>query len=199
MRATSIVLLAILALASLSSCVRRVDTAAEEVAKTPIIVQAEGKTAADFGTYTSWSWIPEPIKDSGRAMIDNKDWRKLVDKAVEKEMSARGYVRDTENPSLLVNAVAAIKQIDREYIEKQYGGYYYPEYHAQNPDTSGRLQTGWEEGTLVLFVFDAATKQVVWSGNAKTEVYEWVSEPARENRTREAIHLLLKDMPARAK
>jgi hypothetical protein len=193
------ILLAIFAVASLSGCAVKQKRTADAVGATPITVETEFDQATDFSKYTSWSWIPVPVASSGHAVIDSPEWRQLVDIVLEGEMFARGYVRDAEKPSLLVNAIAAVEKIDKTYIDEHFKGYYYPDYHAKLPESSGKPKDKWDEGSLMLFIFDAATQQVVWFGTAKTEVYEWVSEPDREKRTREAIHLLIEQLPARTK
>jgi hypothetical protein len=192
------VLLAIFVLANLSGCAIKQKMTADAVSETPIAVQADFDSTTDFSRYTSWSWIPSTVGMSGHEIIDSQDWRQLVDLAVEKEMFARGYVRDTQNPSLLINAMASIEKIDKKYIEEHHKGYYFPEYHSTLSGASGKQKDEWDEGTLMLFIIDAATQQVVYFGAAKTEVYEWVSEPDRERRTREGIRLILESLPARA-
>ena len=199
MKSTGMVLLTVFAMSSLFGCTATKQMTTEKIHQTPIVVQAEFDEDADFSGYTSWSWIPVPIAKSGNEVLDDPAWREIVDLAVEKEMFARGYVRDTVNPSLLVNAIATVEKIDKKYIQEHYEGYYYPDYHAQLPESSGKPKRKWDEGTLMLFVFDAATKEIVWFGTAQTEVYKWTPGPDREKRTREAVRLLLESLPARAK
>jgi hypothetical protein len=199
MRATGMVLLAAFALASLGGCTATKKMTADEIHETPIVVQAEFDPDRDFSQYTSWSWIPMPIGASGNEVIDDPDWRETVDLAVEKEMFARGYVRDTQNPGLLLNAIATVEKIDKNYIKEHYEGYYFPEYFAQAPGASGKTKRKWDEGTLMVFIFDAATGENVWMGTAQTEVYKWTPDAQRKNRTREAVRLLLESLPARAK
>lgn len=199
MRATGMVLLAIFAAASLSGCAIKQKMTADAVGDTPITATAEFDSAHDFSGYTSWSWIPTRVGAAGHKVIDDPGWRSIVDGAVEKAMFARGYARDTQNPSLLVNAMATVEKIDQDYIDEHFQGNYLPDYHARIPGSSGKGKDEWEEGTLMLFLLDAATGQIVYFGTAKTEVYEWVSESDREKRTREAVGLILESLPARAK
>lgn len=116
----------------------------------------------------TWIWILSAGNATGSDRLDDPEFRDVVGTAVQKELYARGYAKTSENPDLVVNGFVSVQKIDKKYIEENFDGVYTPDYHAAFPE-GGSDKSVWEEGTLMLFIYDASKGQVVWYGTAQTE------------------------------
>ena len=195
MRATMLLALSSL----LTGCAATQQMTTDEIAKSGFAVDYAFDEDTDFDKYKTWSWIPAPIPSSGYERLDDPEWRETIDIAVQQEMFARGYRMDRNSPDLLVNALATVEKIGKKEIEDNFDGYYHPEYHAHLPEGKRSAKRKWDEGTLMIFIFDAATKEIVWYGTVRTEVYRWSDKATAERRSKEAVRLLLESLPSRSR
>jgi hypothetical protein len=127
-----------------------------------IPVHVDQSSLADFSPYQTYAWLaapPEPQAGEDETPVELFGWR--MRSAVESGMRARGYALDGEAPDLLVTVRVMIEeQYTNSYVEywryTQIGG-------SQNLFSAFSL--GYEEATLVVEVFDARTRQLVWRGH----------------------------------
>jgi hypothetical protein len=170
----------------------------EKIYETPIAIDAHFDEGADFSSYKTWTWMPSAGNSTGTERLDDPEFRDVVATAVQKEMFARGYTKVDENPDLVVNGFVSIQKIDKKYIEENFKGTYHPDYYAALPE-GGSKKSKWEEGTLMLFIYDAAAGQVVWYGTAQTEVYKHAVDGMWQKRTQAIVAQLLDSLPSRGK
>ena len=72
---------------------------------------------------------------------------------------------------------------------------YSPDYFSSLPD-GGNSKKKWQEGTLMIFIYDASKGQVVWMGTAQTEIYKKPVEGYWQKRTRELVKELFTSLPS---
>ena len=118
-----------------------------------------------------------------------------VGDAVRDEMFSRGYTQTDTAPDLVLNAMVSKQAIDEKYIEENFKGTYSPDYFSSLPD-GGNSKKKWQEGTLMIFIYDAARGQVVWMGTAQTEVYKKPVEGYWQKRTKEIVKELFASLPS---
>ena len=198
MRTGRLVSILVLAAVLLGGCTATKMSTTEKIHETPIAVDAHYEEGVDFSKYRTWTWVPSTGNTTGTERLDDPEFRDVVGTAVQKEMFARGYQMISENPDLLVNGFVSVQKIDKKYIEENFDGVYAPDYHADLPE-GGSKKTKWEEGTLMLFIYDASVGQVVWYGTAQTEVYDKAVDGMWQKRVQVIVSQLLDSLPSRGK
>jgi hypothetical protein len=112
---------------------------------------------ADFNTYKTFSWSPQAKQvEYNYPQYDNSLNRKRIMKAIELQLTGRGYKMDTLKPDLLVNIhlLIQLKNEVRSYPTNRYR--YWPDYQINIYD--------YEEGSLIVDLIDAKQNQLVWQG-----------------------------------
>ncbi len=196
MRSVRLLSLLILAAVLLSGCTASKMSQTEKVFETPIAIDAHFEEGVDFSQFKTWTWIPS-IGATGSERIDDPEFRDVIGTAIQKEMYAKGYAKTTEKPDLVLNAFVSLQKIDKKYIEENFDGTYKPDYYADLPD-GGSSKSSWEEGTLMLFIYDASKGQVVWYGTAQTETAKNAPDGMWQKRVQDIVAQLLDSLPSRA-
>ncbi|UCH83060.1 MAG: DUF4136 domain-containing protein [Candidatus Latescibacterota bacterium] len=168
------------------------------ILESPIIVEAAVEEDADFSKYETWTWLEVLANVQVDPRIDNPEFTSNVDNAVEREMYTRGYRKDKAAPDLLVNGHAVFEEIDKDYIAEQYDGSYYPEYQTDISE-GDKQKAKWEEGSIILFFFDAKTRMLVYQASAKAEVTDpkYTTPQQRQARIDNAIAQMMAKFPRR--
>jgi hypothetical protein len=132
-------------------------------------VSTEFDPKADYARYRTWAWIPQEPGEEQAPAVRNPAVAELIRTAVARELPARGLVpANGAEPDLLV----AFHGVARDRVEVTNYGYAVPVgpygmYGAPMYATDVRQ---YREGTLVLDLVDARTKQLVWRGVATDTV-----------------------------
>ncbi len=109
--------------------------------------------------------------------------------------TAKGWTQDTSG-SPDVNIVVHGATKERQRIDTFYtggGGGYYGGWGWGGVGSSSTMVSEYTEGTLVVDIFDSATKQLVWRGVAQDELK--AKQNKREKQATKAVTKLLKDFP----
>ena len=196
MRSVRLLSLFVLATVLFAGCTASKMSQTEKVFETPIAIDAHFEEGVDFSQFKTWTWIPS-IGATGSERIDDPEFRDVIGTAIQKEMYAKGYAKTTEKPDLVLNAFVSLQKIDKKYIEENFDGTYKPDYYADLPD-GGSSKSSWEEGTLMLFIYDASKGQVVWYGTAQTETAKNAPDGMWQKRVQDIVAQLLDSLPSRA-
>ena len=163
-------------------------------------VQAERNPAVDLTRYATYAWAAPSASREGRLgwsstdiAPDRREWELMgwrVQSAVDGELRRRHYVQVTAEPALLVawRVVTRSKDLDDKLGE-------YARYRAEG-GTESWGQTwvgGYQEGSLIVEIRDAGTRQLLWHGSATAIV----NPELREQRLPEAVRRMFADFPAR--
>ena len=169
---------------------------AEQVLDQPIAVNTKIDSEADFGKYRTWSFVPLRADAGVDPRLTDAGVTAAFDDAVEREMFTRGYrrVEVGEGPDLLVNVHAAIEKIDAAYIQEHYEGSYEPGYRTEIGGK--KLAKEWEEGTVIIIIFDSRTKTALWGASAQVEVYPDLDPETRRRRIDKGVGLMMESLPA---
>jgi hypothetical protein len=151
----------------------------------------------DFDTYQTWDWYPGEPAVTGDPRVDlDEEFRKYIMSSVEQHLARRGYKRSGFSPDLYVDYQVTLQDIDQsQVINNYYGEDSYPDMQFDLPSFQSTYNYEWEEGALLLMMFDAKSKQLVWRGMASTEVN--TQGPRKEARERidKAVEKLTDDVP----
>jgi hypothetical protein len=151
-------------------------------------VETQFDPKAEFARYRTWAWVAEQPGPEQAEAVRNPAVMGLVRQAVERELGARGLARASgPEPDLLV----AVLGFAHDRIEVTHYGYAEPVAYGwySPPGAYGTNVQQYREGTLVLDLVDARTKQLVWRGTATDTVSSTSQVPA-------VIDAAVKDMLA---
>lgn len=166
----------------------------KRIVDSPIAIDSQTSDDVDFGRFSTWSWLPVTSMNAlGLSSGDPGDaeTRAVIQDAVEAQLFKRGYRRVETAPDLVMNFYLAVDRISQDQI-----GEYIPEYRVGV--TGKDAKKAWSEGTLIIFAFDARTRQLAWRGSAQAEAHEeGLPMPEREKRLGRAIEAMMQTFPAR--
>lgn len=151
----------------------------------------------DFDGYQTWDWYPGDPPVTGDPRIDmDEGMRDYIMSTVEKHLADRGYKRSGFSPDLYVDYHVTLQDVaNSQVVKNYYGEDYYPDFQFNLPAFQTTYKYEWEEGALLLMMFDSKSKQLVWRGIASTEVN--TQGPRKEARERidKAVEKLAGDIP----
>jgi hypothetical protein len=161
----------------------------------PISVSYDYDPAFSFGALRTFGWLPEPGERApgarGNDLVSSR-----IRHAVETQLEAKGYRKADGTPDFYVAYHAAVTtrlQVDTMYDPGVWG----PGPRAARRGWGGtRVDVReYDEGTLILDVFDAGDYRLRWRGTA-TAVVNAESDPQRRTeRINEAVRLILEKFP----
>jgi len=169
----------------------------ERIIESPIDYHSHLSPQAEMSRYSTWDWLSPLVDDES---IDKQQIeegvRLAVESAVDFRMKDRGYRRVVSSPDIVVNYHVAGQDIDADYIKKMYDGKYDPKYRL-NFDGPRSARNKWQEGSLIMFIFDSDTGQMIWRSSAKAEVTDDAPLDRRVERLNEAIKMMFSSFPGR--
>ena len=151
-----------------------------------ISVQHDYDTQFDYSSLEAFAWLP-PAKNA-------KKKRPLLTKRVETatndELSAKGYRIDTQNPDFVI----AMHSGTQDKVEVTRYGYAYPRRWGY---WGGRTVSvhRYKEGTIILDIIDAQSKELIWRGSATGKVNRYSSPEERDEAVAKAVAKILKKFP----
>jgi len=118
-------------------------------------VQTDYDQDVDFSTYSTYKWMPAKDGRGRRSPFDNSLNRKRIHDAVDRELTALGYIRQQDGKTdLLITYHIGLQ--DRVGVTTHgYGTWRRP--HR-------RVVHRYKESTLVLDMVDPQMKQLIWRG-----------------------------------
>lgn len=151
----------------------------------------------NFGQYRSWDWI-ESMRpaDWEPPASDEPEFGPYIRSAIEKLMAERRYIKQSDSPDLRVDFhVTSQDMVNATVVNNYYGESWYPQYRFMLPGFQGVYQNRWEEGALLVLVFDENSKELVWRGIARTEVNPQGPIDEIHETIDKAVDKLLKKLP----
>ncbi|MDJ1502958.1 DUF4136 domain-containing protein [Xanthocytophaga agilis] len=144
------------------------------------LVSTQVAPQASLGQYKTFGWLKPDVKVGSNPLYNSKLLDRNIQYALESELTKRGMVHTESQPDLLLQY--------HTYTEKKrqsYNGYNYYPYGGFYPFGWGRMY-GWgmmpyygngynrsytyTEGTLVIDMIDAKTKELLWRGSIQGNV-----------------------------
>jgi len=152
---------------------------------------------ADFSKYKTYTWQIHPKS------LDVDDLTmKQLDQGFDAALAAKGLKRtDSGNPDLVIVFQLAVNQ-EKEMTSYNTGGYGYgPGWHGgwyggyAGPSMSTTTTSTIHIGTVVLDMYDTATKQLVWRGMASKTLDPKAKQEKRQKNINKAATKMLKNYP----
>jgi hypothetical protein len=150
--------------------------------------------SADFAQYETYVWME--VADPSRAQ--NRGVSELIEKrvvaAVDENLAVQGFRRREEAPAdFVVNFMLTTQ--DKIDFNTYYTGWGYYGWYG-GTQVEARQYT---EGTLILDVFDARTKELTWRGMAQGTIDPSMSPEQRSARINQVVANILKRFPPGSK
>ena len=150
---------------------------------------------ADFSRYRTWGWMPaapEAAQDVDAARASNSLVDRRIRAAVDAALTAKGLTADETAPDVLVVYHTGLKdKVDITDWGYSYSGTYWGwagrDIDAQN----------YTEGTLIVDLVDASSRQLVWRGSATGVVDPARTPEERERAVREIVAKMFDKYPPR--
>lgn len=146
--------------------------------------------SANFVSYGTYTWI-----DTEGDVADNiTDAR--IKGAVEAALTAKGLRKVDSDADLAIGyQVTTAERRSYNTVNTGWGGGYYWGGWGMGMGTSTTYENTWQEGTLVLGMFDAGTKNLVWTGSATGTLDPGRSPEERQQMISSAVNKMLSDFP----
>ena len=154
---------------------------------------------ADFKNYKSYAFYKTGID---RVQISDLDKKRIL-RAIEYEMSVKGFVKSKSRPDILVNIFTTEREQVNVYPGHYWGypgwgwgywGYYYP-YYWGPAYYSGPYVSSYVEGALYIDLIDARKKQLVWQGKGVGNLSRHKRLDKKERRIREFVNYIFQEYP----
>jgi hypothetical protein len=150
-----------------------------------------------FPKYRSFDWFPGGHEVQGEGQIDDPFLDRRVRAAVSANLTNRGF-RKVENrtPDFYVNYHLSVRQrLSSSGINTYYGVGSYGSWGGVSVGMGSSPVRSYDEGTLVIDVIDATSRQLVWRGTGTKALR---GSPTPEESSREifeAVSEILKQFP----
>jgi hypothetical protein len=139
---------------------------------------------ASLATLHTFRMLPGPVRRDGRPatgaddpMIDNSIANRAIREQIVKALQGRGYVRDEVNPDCAIAFYATA----RERLDVTVWDYGYP-FMPGWPRYPRPTQTvtQYTEGSVIIDVVKAGTRELLWRGEGKAELSEDPAENVKQ-------------------
>ena len=141
----------------------------------------------DFSQYKTFCWLKGcEFTYSGPSYFDDSLWRETIKTAIIAEMEEKGFVRDDNNPDLLIDFYISVEQktsVAYRPVEEDYA--YVP---LPTDEVINYLQ-----GTMIIDIVDKAHGKMVW--RSESIGYMDIHPDLTEKNLRKGIALTLKKFP----
>jgi hypothetical protein len=149
-------------------------------------VQVDYEHHVDFSRYHTYYWT--------KVQTEDPLWQSRVTDAVDRELQKKGWQKVQSDGDVAVAAVGATKtQQEYQTFYNGLGGWRWGGFGDEATTTVQNYQVG----TLVVDMFDSATKRLIWRGVATDTLSNKVSK--NENRLEKAVDKMFKDFPPKSK
>lgn len=162
-------------------------------------LHTEAKPGASVADHRTYAWLDAARPDEGLTELMGTEFESLLEQSGDFELVSKGYRRDAE-PALLVNwHLVARQRIDTAAMAELYG--YGPGWRTwaapTYPSATAPVSTDRdEEGTLVVDVLLASSRELLWRGFGTAEIDPSVPIPERRTRVATAVRKVMAGLPA---
>jgi hypothetical protein len=146
-------------------------------------VHTDYNPATNFAKYHTYSWL--------KLQMPNSIWDQRAKMAIDQALARQGW-REVEtggDAAVVANGTTTTQT----KLETFYSGMDGWGWYGWGPATAYTVPTQYREGTLVVDLFDAGTKQLIWRGTATDTLSDKPEKNAEK--LRKAIEKMFKKFP----
>jgi len=145
--------------------------------------------AVNFSAFSTYDWI------DSEGEVDNLTSSR-VRQSVDAALTAKGFTQSTSNPDLAVSyQITSAERRSFNTVNTGWGGGYRHGGWGMSMGTSTTTENVWQEGSLILGIFDTGTKNLVWTGTATTDIDQSRSPQERQELIDSAVGKMMGDFP----
>src|SRR5437016_8253672 len=146
---------------------------------------------ANFSQYKTYSW--QEIKPA------NSLWDARIKNAVDAQLAAKGWTQVDSGGDVAVVAIKTTqtKRSLRTFYDGFGGGWGWRRFGGGGFGESTTTEQDYKEGTLVVDLFDAKTKQLIWRGSAEDMLSDKADK--HEKNLDKGVAKMFKDFPPGSK
>jgi len=141
----------------------------------------------DFSQYKTFCWLQGcEFTFTGPSYLDDSLWRETIKTAIIDELEAKGFVRDENNPDLLIDFYISVERktsVAYRPIDQEYDYIPLPADEIIN----------YLEGTMIIDIVDKAQGKMVW--RSESIGYMEAHPELTEKNIRRGIALTMKNFP----
>jgi len=143
----------------------------------------------DFSGFSTYDWV------DSQGDVDNITSSR-IQQSVDAAMAAKGFSHSSSNPDLAISyQVSSAERRSFNTVNAGWGGGYGWGGWGMGMGTSTTTENVWQEGSLILGVFDTGTKNLVWTGTATTDIDGSRSPQDRQDLIDSAVNKMMSDFP----
>ena len=151
-----------------------------------ISVSTDYDTSRDYGSLKTYAWMTPAKKLITDPLVDNDLMNKRVQRSVESELAALGYVKASGDEGADFFVTYHVSSEDKISVSSFHGHYgYYPcwrgcygyGYGGRGSDISVRQ---YKQGTFMIDVVDPASRELMWRGVAGKRLSSGTPEERNE-------------------
>jgi hypothetical protein len=131
-------------------------------------IETQHADDVDFSKYKTWNWLPPATRETDPRLADPLVVARIRG-AIENQLVAQGFRKDPTSPDSM--------------------------YDRYDQNWTYQYTSEWQQGTLLIDILDAQTKELVWRGSAQAELTMNASDEEKDKRVDEAVRKMLKDFP----
>ena len=154
-------------------------------------IQTDFDHQANFSQYKTYSWQQIKAADSL--------WDSRIKNAVDAQLAAKGWTQVDSGGDVAVVAIKTTqtKRSLQTFYDGFGGGWGWRRFGGGGFGESTTTEQDYKEGTLVVDLFDAKTKQLIWRGSAE----DTLSSKAEKNEKNldKGVEKMFKDFPPGSK
>jgi hypothetical protein len=156
-----------------------------------ITAGADYAPTVDFGRYVAFTWDEQDDRPVGDPRLENNPFfEDRLHAAVAVELASAGIREGAMGPTLLVHHHATVRSRVDVYEADRREGYRSEEYGE------GTQVVQYEEGTILVDIADAESRDVLWRGWAQFDIGRAIQEPqVMEAAVEEAIRKMFRSFP----
>jgi len=148
-------------------------------------------SSANFTAYHTYDWAPGRQEETGDKRVDNSLVDGRIRTAIGTQLRLKGYTTSlNKRPDFYVAYHLGVKDMMKGSSTQDYIGDY-----AHGTFTTISDIQPYKEGTLLIDIVDAASKQLVWRGSALAEVDPSMTPEERNERISTIVHAMFSHFP----
>jgi len=145
--------------------------------------------AVDFSGFSTYDWV------DSQGDVDNITSSRIR-QSVDGAMTAKGFSQSSSNPDLAISyQVSSAERRSFNTVNAGWGGGYGWGGWGMGMGTSTTTENVWQEGSLILGIFDTSSKNLVWTGTATTDIDGSRSPQDRQELIDSAVAKMMGDFP----
>ncbi len=167
---------------------------------------ADLQTSIDYDNSVAFSglhryaWMPGIPPKSENPLLNNRFLHGRIRNTIDARLQARGYRQDQANPDFLVAYQLTVA--DKSQVTMMNDAYTYPmgwgygrRYTLGARNRPRQFVYEYKEGTLIIDIVNAKTKQLMWRGSASGEVKGSKTPEQKQKRLSAAVEEILRQFP----